>query len=261
MSILKADQLTIGYEDKIIVEGLNVEFPSKLITAIIGPNGCGKSTLLKTLARLHKAEAGYTYLDGKAIHKMPTKEIARQMAILPQGPDAPNGLSVYDLISYGRTPYQSGFSKLSRHDQKMIDWALEVTGLMSIKDQSVDTLSGGQRQRAWIAMSIAQETDLLLLDEPTTYLDLAHQLEVLKLLERLNREEGRTIIMVIHDLNQAARFAHHLVAMKDGKLVREGSADEVISEGVLKEVFRIDTSIISDPRTGKPAVVSYDLLP
>ena len=261
MSVLKADQLTIGYEDKRIVEQLDVEFPSKQITAIIGPNGCGKSTLLKTLARLHRPESGHTYLDGKAIDKMPTKEVARHMAILPQGPDAPNGLSVYDLISYGRTPYQSGFSRLSAHDRAMIDWALDVTGLTALKDRAVDALSGGQRQRAWIAMSIAQETELLLLDEPTTYLDLAHQLEVLKLLERLNREEGRTIIMVIHDLNQAARFAGHLVAMKDGKVVREGSAEEVISEDVLKEVFHIDTSIIADPRTGKPAVVSYDLLP
>ena len=260
MSVLKADQLTIGYEDKRIVEQLDVEFPSKQITAIVGPNGCGKSTLLKTLARLHKPESGRTYLDGKAIDQMPTKEVARHMAILPQGPDAPNGLSVYDLISYGRTPYQSGFSRLSAHDRDMIDWALDVTGLTGLKDRAVDALSGGQRQRAWIAMSIAQETELLLLDEPTTYLDLAHQLEVLKLLERLNREEGRTVIMVIHDLNQAARFASHLVAMKEGKVVREGSAEEVITEDVLKEVFRIDTSVISDPRTGKPAVVSYDLL-
>ena len=260
MSVLKADRLTIGYEDKRIVEQLDIEFPSKQITAIIGPNGCGKSTLLKTLSRLHKPESGYTYLDGKAIDKMPTKEVARHMAILPQGPDAPNGLSVYDLISYGRTPYQSGFSRLSAHDRDMIDWALDVTGLTGLKDRAVDSLSGGQRQRTWIAMSIAQETELLLLDEPTTYLDLAHQLEVLKLLERLNREEGRTVIMVIHDLNQAARFAGHLVAMKEGKVIREGSAEEVITEDVLKEVFRIDTSIISDPRTGKPAVVSYDLL-
>ncbi|MGM9929742.1 MAG: ABC transporter ATP-binding protein [Bacillus sp. (in: firmicutes)] len=260
MTTLSGEQLTIGYDDRIVITDMNILFPANKITAIIGPNGCCKSTLLKTMSRLHKAESGVTYLDGKSIHKISTKEIAKKMAILPQAPEAPNGLSVYDLVSYGRTPHQSGFSRLSKYDKEKIEWALEVTGLTELRDQEVDTLSGGQRQRAWIAMSIAQETNLLLLDEPTTYLDLAHQLEVLQLLKKLNEEENRTIVMVIHDLNQAARFAHHLVAMKKGKVLKEGCAEEVITEDVLKEVFNIDTSVVVDPRTGKPAVISYDLI-
>ncbi|EIJ80196.1 ferrichrome ABC transporter [Bacillus methanolicus PB1] len=260
MTTLSAEQLTIGYEDRIIVEQLNLEIPSNQITAIIGPNGCGKSTILKTVARLHPALSGVIYLDGKMIHKTPTKEVAKKLAILPQSPEAPSGLTVYELISYGRTPYQTGFSRLSNHDYEMIDWALEVTGLTNLRDQSVDTLSGGQRQRAWIAMAIAQETNLLLLDEPTTYLDLAHQLEVLQLLEKLNQEDGRTIAMVIHDLNHAARFAHHMVALKNGTIVKQGTPEKVMTAEVLKQVFNIDTVIVTDPRTAKPAMISYDLI-
>ncbi|AIE61650.1 ABC transporter ATP-binding protein [Bacillus methanolicus] len=260
MTTLAAEQLTIGYEDRIIVERLNLEIPSNQITAIIGPNGCGKSTILKTVARLHPALSSVIYLDGKMIHKIPTKEVAKKLAILPQSPEAPSGLTVYELISYGRTPYQTGFSRLSKHDYEMIEWALEVTGLTNLRDQSVDTLSGGQRQRAWIAMAIAQETNLLLLDEPTTYLDLAHQLEVLQLLEKLNQEDGRTIAMVIHDLNHAARFAHHMVALKNGTIVKQGTPEKVMTAEVLKQVFNIDTVIVTDPRTRKPAMISYDLL-
>ncbi|WP_019241108.1 MULTISPECIES: ABC transporter ATP-binding protein [Bacillus] len=260
MSTLSAEQLTVAYDEKIIIQQLDVTFPKNKITAIIGPNGCGKSTLLKTMSRLQKAVSGITYLDGKNIYKTSTKEMAKKMAILPQSPDSPSGLSVYDLVSFGRTPYQSGFSRLSDHDRKMIAWALDVTGLTELQHQEVDTLSGGQRQRAWIAMAIAQETNLLLLDEPTTYLDLAHQLEVLQLLDKLNREEERTIIMVIHDLNHAARFAHNLVALKKGKIIKEGNPEEVISEDVLKQVFNIETSVLTDPRTGKPAMISYDLI-
>jgi iron complex transport system ATP-binding protein len=260
MTILSAEQLTIGYDERTIVRQLDLAFPPGRITAIIGPNGCGKSTILKTMARLHPASSGAVYLDGKMIHQMPTKELAKKMAILPQSPEAPNGLSVYELISYGRTPYQSGFARLSKHDYDMIAWALEVTGLAELQYQAVDALSGGQRQRAWIAMAIAQETDLLLLDEPTTYLDLAHQLEVLQLLAKLNQEDGRTIIMVIHDLNHAARFAHQLVALREGSIVKQGTAEQVMTPAVLKEVFHIDTAIVRDPRTNKPAIISYDLI-
>lgn len=260
MTNLFAEELTIAYENEVIVDRLNLRFSPGEITAIIGPNGCGKSTILKTMARLQPSQSGAVYLDGKLIHKTPSKEIAKKMAILPQSPDAPEGLSIYELISYGRTPYQSGFSRLTTHDCEMIEWALSVTGLSSIQHQPVDTLSGGQRQRAWIAMAIAQETNLLMLDEPTTYLDPAHQLEVLTLLEKLNKEEGRTIVMVIHDLNHAARFAHHLVALKQGKVIKEGTAEQVMNAEVLKEVFTIDTEIITDPRTGKPAMISYDLI-
>lgn len=260
MTTLLAEKLTIGYDERIIVQELNLEFKPGQITAIIGPNGCGKSTILKTMARLHPALSGAVYLDGKVISQSPTKEIAKKLAILPQTPESPDGLTVYDLISYGRTPYLSGFSRLNKHDLEIIDWAMEVTGLIDIQHQAVDTLSGGQRQRAWIAMAIAQETDLLLLDEPTTYLDLAHQLEVMQLLEKLNQDEGRTIIMVIHDLNHASRFAHQLVALKHGKIVKQGTAEEVMTRDVLKQVFNIDTAIVTDPRTGKPAMISYDLM-
>lgn len=260
MDILSTDQLKIGYEDKIIVDDLNLRVKEGQITTIIGPNGCGKSTILKTLARIHKAKAGYVYLDGEMIHKIPTKKIAQRMAVLPQSPDAPNGLTIFDLVSYGRSPHQKGFGRLREKDKEVINWALEVTGLTELKDQEVDTLSGGQRQRAWIAMAIAQETNLLLLDEPTTYLDMAHQLEVLKLLKKLNEEENRTIVMVIHDLNHAARFSDHMVAMRNGQLMKEGTADEVMTEEVLKEVFQIDAVVVKDPRTNKPACLSYDLL-
>ncbi|RFU65037.1 ABC transporter ATP-binding protein [Peribacillus glennii] len=260
MTTLSAERLTIGYEERTIVQDLDLDFIPGQITAIIGPNGCGKSTILKTMARLHTATSGSIYLDGKMIHQTPAKEVAKKLAILPQAPEAPDGLTVYELISYGRTPHQSGFSLLKKHDREMIEWAMNVTGLTDLQNQAVDTLSGGQRQRAWIAMSIAQETDLLMLDEPTTYLDLAHQLEVLQLLERINQEDGRTIIMVIHDLNQASRFAHQLVALKNGKIVKQGSAEQVMDPVVLKQVFNIDTEIVADPRTGKPAMISYDLI-
>ncbi|RSK50593.1 ABC transporter ATP-binding protein [Bacillus canaveralius] len=260
MVSLSTENLKIGYSEKVIVKDLNLRIPPGEITTIIGPNGCGKSTILKTLARIHEAKAGVVYLDGKMIHKMPTKEIAKKMAILPQSPEAPTGLTVYELISYGRSPHQSGFGRLADKDRQVIEWALGVTGLLPLSHQAVDTLSGGQRQRAWIAMAIAQETDLLLLDEPTTYLDMAHQLEVLKLLELLNKEQNRTIVMVIHDLNHAARFAHHMVALNGGRVIKEGAAAEIMTSEVLKDVFHIDAEVVQDPRTQKPVCLSYDLL-
>ena len=260
MVSLSTEHLQIGYGDKVIVDDLNLNINKGEITTIIGANGCGKSTILKTLARVHQANFGVIYLDGKMIHKIPTKEIAKKMAVLPQSPEAPSGLTVYELISFGRAPHQGGFGRLSEKDRHVIQWALEVTGLSSFRDQAVDALSGGQRQRSWIAMAIAQETELLLLDEPTTYLDMAHQLEILQLLEKLNKEEGRTIVMVIHDLNHAARFSHHMVALRTGKLVKEGSAEEVMTHDVLKEVFHIDAEIVKDPWTNKPVCLSYNLL-
>ncbi|MEH7082006.1 ABC transporter ATP-binding protein [Neobacillus drentensis] len=260
MVSLSTENLQIGYGDKTIVENLNLHINKGEITTIIGANGCGKSTILKTLARVHAAKSGIVYLDGKMIHKVPTKEIARKMAVLPQSPEAPNGLTVYELISFGRSPHQSGFGKLTDNDRQVIEWALEVTGLSLFADHPVDALSGGQRQRAWIAMAIAQETDLLLLDEPTTYLDMAHQLEILQLLEKLNKEQSRTIVMVIHDLNHASRFSHHMVALRKGTIVKEGSADEVMTPDVLKTVFQIDAEIVKDPRTKKPVCLCYDLI-
>lgn len=257
---LSTNDLGIGYGEQMIVENLNLTIPKGKITTMIGPNGCGKSTILKTMARIHRSKTGAVYLNGKAIHQMPTKEIAKQMAILPQTPEAPGGLTVYELVAYGRFPHQKGMGRLTKDDRRIIEWSLDVTGMLAFHDRPIEALSGGQRQRVWIAMSLAQETELLLLDEPTTYLDLAHQLEILKLLEKLNKEEGRTILMVIHDLNHAARFAHHMVALNSGKIIKEGAPVDVMTPEVLQKVFQIDAEIALDPRTGKPICLTYDLL-
>ncbi|MYL36977.1 ABC transporter ATP-binding protein [Halobacillus litoralis] len=260
MTRLHTDGLHVGYEDKRIVEDMTLEIPEGKITTIIGANGCGKSTLLKSIARIIPKQEGSIFLDGECIHNYPTKELAKKMAILPQSPEGAPGLTVGELVSYGRFPYQKGFGRLSKRDREVIDWSIEMTGMMEFKYQPVDALSGGQRQRVWIAMALAQETDLILLDEPTTYLDMAHQLEILELLERLNREEGRTIVMVLHDVNQAARFADHLIALKHGRIIKAGSGQEVIHKSVLRRVFNIDAEIVADPRTGKPICLTYNLV-
>lgn len=260
MSRLYTESLRVSYGNNEIVKDLNMEIPDGKITTIIGPNGCGKSTVLKTISRILTAKSGKVFLDGKEIIKESTKKIAQKMAILPQSPDAPEGLTVAELVSYGRFPYQKGMGKLTSKDWEVIEWALRVTGISSFKDRSVDALSGGQRQRVWIAMALAQETDIILLDEPTTYLDLAYQLEVLELLKYLNEVEKRTIVMVIHDLNHAARFAHHMVAMKDGEIIKEGTAEEVMTPQVLRDVFSIDAHIGIDPRTKKPICLTCDLI-
>lgn len=258
--MLSTSELGIAYGDMDIVKGLNLEIPQGKITTIIGPNGCGKSTILKTIARILNAKTGSVYLDGKEIHTIPTKEIATRMAILPQTPEAPSGLTVSELVSYGRFPHQRGFGRLTDADREIVRWAIDMTGMTPFYERPIEALSGGQRQRVWIAMALAQETELLLLDEPTTYLDLAHQLEILQLLDKLNKEQGRTIVMVIHDLNHAARFAHHMVAINKGKVIKEGNPKEVMNSKVLKDVFNIDAEVVSDPRTGKPVCITYDLL-
>lgn len=260
MASLSAEHLQISYGNINIIEDLNLEIPKGKITAIIGPNGCGKSTTLKAMARILQPKGGTIYLDGKEIEKQSTKEIAKKMAILPQTPEAPSGLTVSELVTYGRFPHQNGFGRLTAEDRKVVNWSLEVTGMIQYKNRAIDALSGGQRQRVWIAMALAQETDLILLDEPTTYLDLAHQLEVLELLQRLNQEQGRTVVMVLHDLNHAARFADYMVAMRAGKLIREGTPEEVMTSETLREVFHIDAEIVQDPRTKKPICLTYDLL-
>lgn len=260
MSKITTNKLSIAYSGNTIVNGLDMSIPEGKITSIIGPNGCGKSTILKAIARILEPKAGAVYLDGKAIHHTPTKEIAKKMAILPQSPEAPSGLTVMELVSYGRFPHQTGFGRLTDMDREIVHSAIELTGLIDFLERPLEELSGGQRQRVWIAMALAQETDLLLLDEPTTYLDLAHQLEILQLLERLNRKNDRTIVMVIHDLNHGARFAHHMVAINNGTIVKEGAPKEVMTADVLKEVFHIDAEIMNDPRTNKPVCVTYDLL-
>jgi iron complex transport system ATP-binding protein len=256
---LKTANLDIAYEDRLIVEDLNVEIPQGKITALVGANGSGKSTILKTMARIMNPKGGSVLLDGKSIHKQSTREVAKQLAILPQNPTAPEGLTVTELVSYGRFPYQKGFGSMKAEDRKMVEWAIQVTGMSEFHDRPIDQLSGGQRQRAWIAMALAQDTDILFLDEPTTFLDMAHQLEVLHLLEYLNTSAERTIVMVVHDLNHAARYAQHMIAIKKGKAEAVGTPTEVMSPDVLREVFGIEADIVTDPRMGVPLCLPYAL--
>ena len=249
----------MGYEDRVIIEPMDVAIPKGKVTSIIGPNGCGKSTLLKALSRTMPVRAGAVYLNGQALAEMPTAEAARQMALLPQSPQAPGGLTVKELVSYGRYPHQKGFGRLTEHDREIISWALAITHLEEFADRALDALSGGQRQRAWIAMALAQDTDLILLDEPTTYLDMAHQLEVLELLQSLNRDQGKTIALVIHELNLAARFSDWMIAMKDGSIRAAGTAEQVMTPAMMREVFGLEALISPDPWTNKPSLISYRL--
>lgn len=252
---LEAKSVTLGYGDRTIVERLDLDVPPGRITTIIGANACGKSTLLKAMARLLLPVSGAVLLDGKAIHRQPTKDVARTLGLLPQSPVAPDGIAVSDLVSRGRHPHQGVLARWTRADDQAVARALEATGTAHIADRPVDELSGGQRQRVWIAMALAQETDLLLLDEPTTFLDLSHQIDVLDLLTDLNRERGTTIVMVLHDLNLAARYADHLVAMAAGRVLAAGASDEVLTEDTVREVFGMDSRILPDPLTGRPMVI------
>lgn len=211
------------------------------------------------MARMMKPKQGSVFLDGKSIHQQSTKEVAKQLAILPQNPTAPDGLTVSELVTYGRFPHQKGFGSLTKEDREIVRWSIAMTGMEEFYDRPVDQLSGGQRQRAWIAMALAQGTDILFLDEPTTFLDMAHQLEVLKLLEKLNLEERRTIVMVVHDLNHATRYAHHMVAIKRGTVAAVGSPAEVMTPEMLQNVFGIEADIVPDPRTGVPLCIPYEL--
>jgi len=256
---LHTSQLNIGYGDTPVVNDLNLIIPTGKITALVGANGSGKSTILKTMARLMKPNSGGVLLDGESIHSQSTKQVAKQLAILPQNPTAPDGLTVSELVGYGRFPHQKGFGTVTSEDKAIIQWAIEVTGMMDFYDRPVDHLSGGQRQRAWIAMALAQQTEILFLDEPTTFLDMAHQLEVLQLLQLLNEKEKRTIIMVVHDLNHASRYAHHIVAIKSGTVISEGTPEEVMTKDVLRAVFGIEADIVPDPRTGVPLCLPYQL--
>ena len=260
MNSIATECLAIAYEDKMVVDNLDMQIPQGKITTIIGANGCGKSTVLKAVGRILKPKGGMVYLNGEDIRRLSTKEVAQKMAILPQSPQAPAGLTVGELVAYGRFPHQRGMGKLKAGDKKIIAWALEVTKLTELETTAVDNLSGGQRQRVWIAMALAQQTDLILLDEPTTYLDLSYQLEVLQLLYQLNREQGCTIVMVLHDLNLAARFADYMVAIRGGRIIRHGTPDEVMTVEVLRETFQIEAMIIKESRTGRPTCVFYDLI-
>lgn len=256
MTRLRAEAVTLAYDTgPPVVVDLDLTVPDGEITCIVGPNACGKSTLLRALARLLKPEKGTIVLDGQAIRRRSTKEVARHLGLLPQSPTVPEGLRVEDLVARGRFPHQRLFQQWSTEDEAAVRAALEITHTDGLADRYVDELSGGQRQRVWIAMALAQDTPILLLDEPTTYLDIAHQLEVLDLLQRLNHEEGRTIVMVLHDLNEAARYSDHLVAMKEGAIVAEGPPQGVVTENVVEAVFGIASRVVDDPVTGTPMVV------
>lgn len=252
---LSAEGLSVGYRDTMVVEGLDLEVIDGTVTAVIGPNGCGKSTLLRALGRLLPARQGQVLLDGKRIDRYPTREVAKLLGLLPQTPLAPDGLSVADLVARGRHPHQTWYRQWSHDDEAAVNEALRWTNMTDFAERTVDTLSGGQRQRAWISMALAQGTDLLLLDEPTTFLDLAHQIDVLDLVERLHHEMGRTVVMVLHDLNLAARYAQRLVAMKEGRIVAAGPPAEVLTEQLLRTVFDLDAQIMTDPVAGTPLVV------
>ncbi|NFD76656.1 ABC transporter ATP-binding protein [Clostridium botulinum] len=260
MNSITTTNLAIAYEDKLIVDGLNMNIPKGKITTIIGPNGCGKSTVLKTIGRILEPKEGLVYLNGDDIRKFSTKEVAQKMAILPQSPQAQGGLTVGELVSYGRFPHKKGFGKLSPEDKKVIEWALDITKLTELEVTMVDNLSGGQRQRVWIAMALAQQTDLILLDEPTTYLDMAYQLEVLELLYNLNRKQSCTIVMVLHNLNLAARFADYMIAIRSGNIIKCGTPKEIMTNKVLKDTFNIDAEIVWGSKTGRPTCISYELI-
>ncbi|QEO10581.1 ABC transporter ATP-binding protein [Protaetiibacter larvae] len=254
-SRLTAHELRLGYERRTVVDGLSLEIPDAGFTVIVGPNACGKSTLLRALARLLRPEAGGVVLDGRDIHGYPVKEVARRLALLPQAIELPDGISVVDLVARGRFPHQSLLRQWSAQDAEAVDAAMRATGVEEFAERGIHELSGGQRQRVLLAMVLAQRTGLLLLDEPTTFLDLSHQLEVLELCRRLQRDEGHTVVAVLHDLNQAARYASHLVVMKDGAIVAEGAPGELVTSELLERVFGIRARIIDDPVTGTPLVV------
>jgi iron complex transport system ATP-binding protein len=247
----------VGYDDAVVVEDLSLQIPHGRITAIVGANGSGKSTLLKTFARILKPLGGCVYLDGKEIHATPTRELARRMSILPQQAQAPEALTVYELASYGRYPHRKWLRGSSGDDAHMIHWALETVGLCSLQERPVNSLSGGQQRRVWIAMTLAQGASYMLLDEPASHLDTRHQLEIMELLLRLNREENKTVVMVLHDLNLAARYAHHMIALRDGGILAAGTPEKVMTRDRLFDVFGIDAHIMRDPRNGSPMCIAY----
>lgn len=252
---LRARGLSLGYADREVISNLDLEIPPGRVTSIIGPNGCGKSTLLRGLGRLLPPLAGEVLLDGTPLSRLSTRRVAQRIAILPQSPSAPAGLTVTDLVSRGRHPRQRWYEQFSLLDERTLRQTLEDTGMLEFASARIDDLSGGQRQRAWISMVLAQETDILLLDEPTTYLDLTHQVEILDLVARLNRDRGRTVVMVLHDISLAARYSDHIVAMRDGEIRAQGAPEQVVCVPTLREVFGLEADVITEPVHGRPHVI------
>ncbi|GAA1599722.1 ABC transporter ATP-binding protein [Leucobacter chromiireducens] len=252
---LLARELVVGYDAEPIIDGLDLELPGSGVTMIVGGNGCGKSTLLRALARLLRPRGGSVLLDGQQISQLSTKQVARIIGLLPQAPIAPDGITVAELVDRGRTPHRGALGRRGTGDDAVVAEALDLTGMSEFAERGVDELSGGQRQRAWVAMALAQEPDILLLDEPTTYLDLAHQVDVLELLVRLSRERGTQVVVVLHELNLATRYADHLIAMSGGAIVAQGRPADIITVELVREVFGLDTVICPDPVAGTPMIV------
>lgn len=259
-SSIVVKDLQVGYDSNIIIPSLNIEIPKGKVTMLIGSNGCGKSTFLKTIARILKPSKGEITICGESIKSQASKEIAKKMAVLPQSPTAPSGLLVKELVSYGRFPYLSPMGGLKEHDIQVVDWAMKATGVYELRERPMEALSGGQRQRVWIAMALAQETEILVLDEPTTYLDMAHQLEILQLLIELNQQHNTTIVMVLHELNNACKFADHIIGMKNGNVVFAGKTNEVITEENLKELYGIRATLTRSKDQSYPICTDFELV-
>ncbi|MCK9485474.1 MAG: ABC transporter ATP-binding protein [Dehalococcoidia bacterium] len=256
---LCAVDATLAYDRCVVAERLSVEVPDGAITAIVGPNACGKSTLLRALARLLKPSAGGSFLDGEPLHRARRRALAQCLGLLPQAPVAPVDVTVADLVAGGRTPHQRWYRQWSAEDERAVEAALATTHTADLRHRTTDALSGGQRQRAFLGMALARQTPIMLLDEPTTFLDIAHQVEVLDLVRALNRDEGRTVVMVLHDLSQACRYADHLVVMHQGRVVATGSPREVVTPALVRDVFGVEAAVVTDARTGRPLVLPYSL--
>ncbi len=250
-----ADKISTGYDEKLILKDMNLSVPAGKFSVLIGPNGCGKSTLLKSFARLLKPKKGNVYLDGKSIYELPTQHLAKQIGLLPQTPIVPAGITVADLVARGRFPYQTLFGQMKKEDYSAIACAMEAMGIVDLADKSVDSLSGGQRQRVWIALVLAQDTDILLLDEPTTYLDIAYQVEILDCLAKLNKTKKTTVVAILHDINLSIRYADHIFAMKKGELIAQGNPRDIITPELMRTVYGMESVIIDDPETGDPYVI------